>query len=279
MSKIMKRSLRVGLIAAGAAMGLVAGGMLHNRAARAAGDGPPPGKGPTADQAAEEVHGMFQELTQELKITDAEKPKMTEIEDNAVARVKADPMMLMDKEFQKSVMTDIRAVLSPEQQKQIDHMLAEEKMARTGSSLHQLGLAMLLYENDNSQATPPDLGALVAEKLDPATFLTYESATKTPDDWAKMDDKAKAEWINKNSDFVYVGGGKKSADEAANFVVAYIKPDASPDGSNAFLMGDGSVQQRPADVSKAIIEEVKAGKNPPPSYKEQAFVPPPPPHQ
>jgi len=32
-------------------------------------------------------------------------------------------------------------------------------------------------------------------------------------------------------------------------------------------MGDGSVQSRTAEEAKKIIEEIKSGKNPPPSMK------------
>jgi hypothetical protein len=63
-----------------------------------------------------------------------------------------------------------------------------------------------------------------------------------------------------------VGANKKAGEEGPTFVVAYLKPELATD-QNLFLMGDFSVQKRPSDVAKLIIEEVSAGKNPPPSWK------------
>jgi len=111
---------------------------------------------------------------------------------------------------------------------------------------------------------PPHLGALIKNDLAPKTFLEGGSAQAIPVDWSKWDTERQVEWVNQNTDFDYLGSGKKLI-EMDVAVVAYVKPAKSTHG-NAILLGNGSViLVRDAVQADTIIAELKAGKNPPPS--------------
>jgi hypothetical protein len=281
MSKLMKRSLRIGLIAAGAGLGLVAGGMLGNHRNLVAA-GPPSSRPSELDDAIDEMDDGFKMFGMVFNLSDDQKTKLKAIEKTAADEMRADPKKVRNEAFDDSVSAKVREVLTAEQQKQFDKMQAEAKLSMklsmTGSNLHDIGMKLIKWEGAHDGKLPPDLGSLVDDKSGARTFLAQNSSAKPPADWDKMDAKAKSDWVNKNTDFAYEGAGKKDAETGSSFVVAYIKSTAAPEAGNAFLMGDGAVHQRPADVAKAMIDELKAGKNPPPSYKEEAFMPPPPPH-
>jgi hypothetical protein len=55
------------------------------------------------------------------------------------------------------------------------------------------------------------------------------------------------------------------APDAKSRVLAYIKPDIAADDGNIFLTLDGQTHDKSVEESKKIIEELTAGKNPPPS--------------
>jgi hypothetical protein len=269
MSLLKHRSVRYTFAAAGAVLGLMAGGLL--RPSHLSAQAPPPRPKPTPDQIVAEMHEGFEEISKELGgLTDDEKTKLAAMEKKVGDELKADPKKAESRDFEESTFTDFRGVLNADHQKKFDDMMAKMKQragqASNASHLHQIGLMALLYENDHQQKIPPDLGALSEEMATPEVFLTSDSKTKAPADWKTMDDKAKAEWINKNTDFVYLANGKTGPLDA-NFVMSYIKPELAT-GGNAFLMGDGRVLTKSAEESKPVIEELKAGKNPAPSLKE-----------
>jgi hypothetical protein len=271
---IIRRTICTALVAGGITLGLAVGEIDPHTSALA--DPPPPAHHHGEEDIAGEIHSGFADMFSQLDITDEQKPKMDAIEKKVVDAVKADHSKMRDKAFQASFMADIRAELTPDQQKKWDHRINQDKMASTGSDIHSIGLAVLMYETEHDKKTPPDLGSLIGEDmLSPGVFLTGWSTTKPPADWKTMDAKAKADWVNQNAELVYVGAGKKADDLSPSFVLAYIKPEAALEGMNAFLMSDLSVQQKPADEAKAIIDELTAGKNPPPSYKETPVMLPP----
>ena len=263
------RSVRFTLVAAGAVLGLMAGGLL--RPSHLSAQAPPTARPkPTPDQIVADMHEGFQEISQELGgLTDDEKTKLAAMEKKVGDDLKADPKKADSRDFEESTFTDFRNVLNADHQKKFDVMMAKMKQranqAKNASSLHQIGLMAILYENDHQQKIPADMGALAEEGGGADVFITADSKTKTPTDWKTMDNKAKADWINKNTDFVYLAGGK-TGPLSSEFVMGYIKPELAT-GGNAFLMGDGRVLTKSDEESKPIVEELKAGKNPAPSLK------------
>jgi len=193
----------------------------------------------------------------------------------------SNPDQLVAKELK-----DIHDVLNPEHQKKFDDMMAGQPRRMQGMvtsvHLHQIGQALILYGNDFPGASPADLGELVTtEDLTPKTVLAGGSTTTPPDDYVKadktqaqlkLDAKTEADWVNGHADFIYLGAGRKSNIDA-NFIVAYVKPEASKE--LYVLHGDGSVVQISPDTVDKTLAQLKAGTNPPPSAKAVDIGPPP----
>jgi len=153
---------------------------------------------------------------------------------------------------------------------------SQHRMAAILNSNHlkQIGLASILYANDHKGTLPATQGGLL-ETLEgnPDIFLAAGSKAKAPDDFATMDAPKRADWVNKNSDVIYLAGGKNLNQLPAGSVVAYIKPESATLGNN-FLLSDGSVFQEDAATSEKIIAELKDGRNPPPSLNTTPPLPP-----
>src|ERR1700722_12907261 len=78
---------------------------------------------------------------------------------------------------------------------------------KCASNMRQIGEAILLYSNDNKGAYPPDLGTLIkTEDITAAVFVCPTSGTTVPSELTKDQE---ADWVNSNSDYVYVGAGMK----------------------------------------------------------------------
>jgi hypothetical protein len=254
-------------IALGAVLGLMAGGLAPLSLAQE-----PPQPGGNVDQMLARMHDELEMVGKEIGgYTDEEKTKLAAHEKKITDEVKADPKKLENPQFKQSAITGIRDILTPEHQKKFDMMVTAMTQRKVqvlnSSNLHQISLLAIAYNSDHAGKSAPDLGTLVAgaPNSKPQMVLTADSKTAVPDDWKKMDPKARAEWVNKNTDFVYLAGGKTGSVDA-DFVVAYIKPDATAEG-NAFMMGDGRVVAKTAEEAKAVIDELVAGKNPAPSLK------------
>ncbi len=223
-------------------------------------------------QMTEGMHEAFMEFGEMVGGLSAEqKTKVDALEKKLSARLKANPSEADDaRAFQQKAMGQFREILTAEQKAKFDeqmHASAERAaVVLTGSNLRQIGMAAMKYAGDHKDVLPPKLGALVSATLEPRMFLAGNSTTKLPANLDKFDAKAKAVWVNENSDFVWLGAAKKQADLPANFVLAYVKV-AAPQKS--FLMGDGSVQTLDPDPAAKVEADLKLGKNPPPSFGQK----------
>ena len=134
--------------------------------------------------------------------------------------------------------------------------------AKSASNLHQIGLAILLYQQDNNQKFPDDLGVLVnAEQIGAEVFLSPGTDHAVPAEFAGMTAEEKAKWVDENSDYVFLGKGQKNPD--ATFIVAYEKLTLHDgDGANV-LFGDGHAEWLTAAEAKEKIDQqtAKDGKD------------------
>ncbi len=228
----------------------------------------------TADQAIAAVHNTFQKLPQDLGVlSDAEKTQLAAIEKTADDQLKADPSKISDQSFSQSMIAQVRGALSAEHQKAFDGLVAKDAeqvaLIKNGNKLVLLNAPIVLGARNGK--FPSDLGSVLDDSMAPELFLTVDSKTKPPAEWKTMDAKAKAQWVNANTDFVYLGSDP-SLKPGNLSVLGYIKPEASS-GGNVFMLSDGRVLSESADDSAAIIAELKAGKNPPPSLKTNLVAP------
>lgn len=130
---------------------------------------------------------------------------------------------------------------------------------KSASNLRQIGQGMLLYANDNQGKYPATMGELLAEDLALEVFISPSSRTAIPPNVRNGTPQEKAQWVNDNSDYVYLGKGLK-ADANAERVLAYEKPEIhNGDGLNA-LFGDGHVEWNPVDRAMQMIQNQQAQK-------------------
>jgi hypothetical protein len=256
------RHSRIGLIT----IALAAAPGLQGSTARA----DHPGNSPSADTDANLLQKRFDLMGKGVDgITDDQKAKLAVIRKSADDAIKDDMTKINDPKFKESLASQYRDVLTADQQKTFDLNMVEaaklETKAKTESNLYYVGAAFKYFPTVDEKGAA-DLGALSDQQITPEDFLVADSKTKVPADWNDMTPAARKDWVNKNTDFVYLGGGLKRADIKPETVMAYVKPEVYPDG-NEFLMGDGSVRAKSAEDSKKIIAELKDGKNPPPSMK------------
>ncbi len=142
-------------------------------------------------------------------------------------------------------------------------MAERERVRRTqcASNERQLGVAMMLYSKDNHDQLPPDLGTLITSQDLSATLVLCPSAlTKLPPNFDAMLKADKANWINDNSDYVYIGKGLNLSDATASRQLIMFEKDAAHGGSGMnLLFSDGSTEFRSAADAKKIIQDQRGG--------------------
>src|SRR6185437_13483620 len=107
---------------------------------------------------------------------------------------------------------------------------------KSANNLKQIGLGAIMYAQNHNNRLPPDLGTLaIDEDLSPTVFVDPRSGHAVPN--AMLNDrKALAGWVNHNSDYVWMGGGKQVAGTGQDVVIAHEKLTQHPDGVNVLFM-------------------------------------------
>lgn len=115
------------------------------------------------------------------------------------------------------------------------------QQAACANNLRQIAMAAIMYANDNKGQYPPDLAALAQYDLTVRVFAC--PSRKRADLPDKADPKAVAEWIRRNSDYVYIGAGlRESVRNPESTIIAHDKPgNHGKRGVNA-AFADGHVE-------------------------------------
>ena len=117
--------------------------------------------------------------------------------------------------------------------------------AKCASNMHQVGLAILLYQQDNRQQYPPDLTTLCQTEQLPLSTLVCPSSNDTP--------AASPAQLSSGGHLSYVYVPPGDTPSAANTPVLYEKlTDHSNDGTN-ILFGDGHVSWFTAAAAKTLL--------------------------
>ncbi|HVT87354.1 MAG TPA: H-X9-DG-CTERM domain-containing protein [Tepidisphaeraceae bacterium] len=112
---------------------------------------------------------------------------------------------------------------------------------KCASNLRSIGQAILLYANDNQGKFPPNLGELILkEELTAGSFICPSGNTQLPNAVGPDIGKQIADWVNANSDYVYLGAGKTAAAPAVD-IIAYDKPGHHDNDGINILFADGHV--------------------------------------
>lgn len=124
------------------------------------------------------------------------------------------------------------------------HRIARQPRSTTASMrrLHQIGLALLLYQQDHGGAFPDTLGDLAAAEHMPVDRLGF----CPPDDDA--DDAGDPRWP-----YVYLGRGVRPTATDSRTVVAYEPPAYNGGRGTDVLFGDGHTEYvAAADLSAKL---------------------------
>ncbi len=125
---------------------------------------------------------------------------------------------------------------------------------KCASNLRQIGQAILLYSDDNHGQYPPDLGTLIkTEDITASVFVCPDTNTRPP---PGMTPDQAADWVNHNSDYVYVGAGLKQGADPST-VVCYEKDNNHHGGGMNMLFGDGHVEFLKLPAAHQLIEKSK----------------------
>jgi len=132
---------------------------------------------------------------------------------------------------------------------------------KCASNMRQIGQGMLLYSNDHRGQYPPDLATVAREEeIGPETFICPSGKKSPPPNATGMTREQVAEWVVKNTDYVYLGAGKTNATPADEVVLYEDPTDHGRDGINA-LFGDGHVEfMRMNEVQQRIPNFKAPGK-------------------
>ena len=134
--------------------------------------------------------------------------------------------------------------------------------AKCASNLHQIGLGILLYQQDNGQAYPDTLGRLVlTEQIGADVFVCPASADeKSPATQpAEMAADVDGGAAKHHCSYVYLGRGL-SGNVPATMPIVYERLDDHDDDGCNVLFGDGHAEWLTRDGAAAVLP---AGAVPP----------------
>jgi RNA polymerase sigma factor (sigma-70 family) len=135
----------------------------------------------------------------------------------------------------------------------------QANLKKCAMNLRQIGAAIFMYAKDNDGNCPPTLAAATATVMtDPRVFVCPDSSTQPPSNWNTLSDDQKAQWINSQSDYLYLlaGTSKKLADlpKPSSLVMVYEGDNDHAGGMN-LLFGDGHVEWQSIANAQAMIRD------------------------
>ena len=122
--------------------------------------------------------------------------------------------------------------------------------ARSAGNEHQLGVAILLYQQDHHGQYPDTLGQLTTvANVGPDVFLQPGLNHAPPPNYDQMSATDKAKWVDDNADYVYYGKGLRT-DVDASRVILRERDGSNADGGVNVLYGDGHAEYQPAAAAR-----------------------------
>lgn len=124
---------------------------------------------------------------------------------------------------------------------------------KSASNLRQMGLAAIMYADQHHGKFPPDFATMLDQDLTPAVFVNPRSNSGPP----PADPKAAREWVNEQTDYVWLGKGKAVTSVTPETVIAHENLNDNPEGVN-ILFGDGHVEWMTIPEAQQAIEKSKS---------------------
>ena len=131
---------------------------------------------------------------------------------------------------------------------------------KCASNERQIGMAIMLYANENKGKYPPDLGTLLrTQDITVEVFTCPSSGNTIPPEVKTGPMDVQVAWVNGSASYVYLGAGMKNT-AGAEQVVAYEKEDDHDQDGMNILYGDGHVEWQPMFRAR---EELQKAQNKP----------------
>ncbi len=133
---------------------------------------------------------------------------------------------------------------------------------KCASNMRQIGQAILLYSNENNGAYPDKIEKLLVTQDITSEVFNCPSSNDTPAPGPAGQPQASALNSGGHNSYVYVGAGLTNQ-AGANVVVLYEPMSNHDNDGTNILWADGHVSWEQKKVASKIIDQVKAGQNPP----------------
>lgn len=156
------------------------------------------------------------------------------------------------------------SVLTQAQRREVNESVAiaeQAKRIRSASNLRQLGLAMMMYANqevrNGSSVLRFSLGDLATLlDLEPEVFVSPRDPDPPPVDKSNRD--AVKAWVEKYSSYALVSSHESEATLDAQYIIAYEKIAPSKE-TIPVLYADAHVEDLPTEALTAELKKQKAG--------------------
>ena len=104
------------------------------------------------------------------------------------------------------------------------------------NNMRQIGLAAIMYANDNQGHLPDDLGTLVAASDLVPAVCQCPSVEHDQNPPAGLAGAALAAWVNANTDYVYLGWGRLAKDDPQTVILYELPRDHGGAGANVLFL-------------------------------------------
>jgi prepilin-type processing-associated H-X9-DG protein len=138
---------------------------------------------------------------------------------------------------------------------------------KCASNLRQIGQAMILYANENRGQYPPTMEELLVSQDITSVVFVCPSTADTPATGVNAQQTIANISAGGHQSYIYLGKGRNGT--AGRDVVLVYEPMSTHKGGFNALFGDGHVEFIYGPSAAKVEAELKAGQNPPPSFKPQ----------
>jgi prepilin-type processing-associated H-X9-DG protein len=140
----------------------------------------------------------------------------------------------------------------------LSHARNQARTVQSMNNLRQIGQGIIMYISGSGGNYPPDLGTVAkAENIPVQVFVRPGSSNQPP---PGMTPDQTADWINHNSDYVYIGAGLTAQQGGApSTVVCYENERVSERGGIDVLFADGHVEFVTLQRAHQMIEKGHSG--------------------
>jgi prepilin-type processing-associated H-X9-DG protein len=144
----------------------------------------------------------------------------------------------------------------------VDRSVEAADRKKCAANMIALGHAVLMYGNENKGRYPPGVRDLMVTQDIGSEVFNCPASGHTPARAATFEEQVR-KLDGEHLSYMYVGGGMTHQTTDPNAVLMYEKPTNHDDGRINVLFADLHVELFGRELSKKIVDELNAGRNPP----------------